>query len=94
VSAPTEPTLFDRPVPADPVADAQAVRDAAGDAIDYIAAKYREDVNRAVTAGLDDVADLYSSIVYELRRAAVKARTGRDPGDRGGYDADPVEAAS
>lgn len=88
----SEPTLFDRPVPADPVVDAQAVRDAAGDAIDYIAAKYREDVARAARAGLDDVADLYSSIVSELKRAAVKARTGRDPGDRGGYGADPVEA--
>lgn len=87
----SEPTLFDRPVPADPIVDAQAVRDAAGDAIDYIADKYREDVARAGRAGLDDVADLYSSIVSELKRAAVKARTGRDPGDRGGYAADPVE---
>jgi len=88
----SEPTLFDRPVPADPVVAAQAVRDAAGDAIDYIADKYREDVKRGVTAGLDDVVDLYSAIVSELKRAAVKARTGRDPGDRGGYGADPVGA--
>jgi hypothetical protein len=87
----TEATLFDRPVPATPEADARAVREAAAKAIEYIAAKYRDDVNRAVTAGLDDVVELYSAIVRELMRAAVKARTGRDPGDGGGYAADPAE---
>lgn len=89
-----EPTLFDRPVPATPAISEQAVNEAAAKAIEYIADKYRKDVERAVVAGLDDVVELYGCIVAELRRAAVKARTGRDPGDRGGFAADPVGSAS
>lgn len=88
----TDPaTLFDRPVPATPAISEQAVNDAAARAIEYIADKYRADVERAVMAHLDDVVELYGAIVAELGRAAVKARTGRDPGDRGGFAADPVD---
>jgi len=93
MTTPIEATLFDRPVPATPVVDAQAVCDAAAAAIEYIADKYREDVKAAAAAKLDDVVELYGAIVAELRRAAVKARTGRDPGDRGGFAADPMPEA-